>query len=59
MLTTLELICTIFTILLAITKPHTGDAVPAGAGEVAFCTFLPVGDCGSQRKYVFDYEEHK
>ncbi len=50
MLTTLELICTIFTILLPITKPHAGDAVPAGAGEVAFSTFLPVGDCGSQRK---------
>lgn len=59
MLTTLELICTIFTILLPITKPHAGDAVPAGTGEVAFCTFLPVGDCGSQREYVFDYGECK
>lgn len=48
MLTTLELICTIFTVLLPITEPHAGDTVPTGAGKMALLTPVPMGGCGSQ-----------
>lgn len=43
MLTTLELISSILTILLAITEPHAGDAVPTGAGKVTLFTPGPMG----------------
>lgn len=52
MLTTLELISSILTVLLAIAEPDAGDAVPTGAGEVALITPGPMGHCkiSTQRK---------
>lgn len=42
--TTLEFICSVFTVFLAVAQPHTGDAVPAWTGKVAFLALLPVGN---------------
>lgn len=42
MLTTLELISSILTVLLAITEPNAGDTVPTGAGKVALLTPGPM-----------------
>lgn len=43
MLTTLELISSILTVLLAIAEPDAGDAVPTGARKVALVTPGPMG----------------
>lgn len=43
MLTALELISSILTVLLTIAEPDAGDAISTGAGEVALLTPGPMG----------------
>ena len=38
--TALELICAILAVLLPITQPHAGDAVPTGTGKVTLLTLV-------------------
>lgn len=59
MLTTLKLISSIFTVLLAITEPDAGDAVPTGTGEMALLTPGPMGHWHiptQRRKFRLGYE---
>lgn len=50
--TTLEFICSVFTVFLAIAQPHTGDAVPTWTSKVAFFALLPVGNWDKQQNQV-------
>lgn len=51
-LTTLEFICSIFTVFLAITEPNTRNTVPTWTSKVAFLTLLPMGNWGIQQNQV-------
>lgn len=61
MLTTLELISSILTVLLAIAEPDARDTVPTGAGEVALLTPGPMGywDIPTQRRKFRTYYENE
>lgn len=50
--TTLEFICSVFAVFLAVAQPHTGDAVPAWTSEVAFLALLPMGNWDEQQNQV-------
>lgn len=50
--TTLEFICSVFAVFLAVTQPHAGDAVPTWTGKVAFLALLPMGNCHEQQNQV-------
>lgn len=47
--TTLEFIRSIFTVLLTIAEPHTGNAAPTWTSKVAFVTPLPMGNWESKK----------
>lgn len=50
--TTLEFICSIFTVFLTVAQPHAGDAVPTWTSEVAFLALLPMGDWEKQQNHA-------
>lgn len=51
-LTTLEFICSVFTVFLAVTQPNAGDAVPTWTSKVALLTLLPMGNWDKQQNQV-------
>lgn len=51
-LTTLEFICSVFAVFLAVAQPHAGDAVPTWTSKVALLTLLPMGNWAKQQNQV-------
>lgn len=50
--TTLEFICSVFTVFLAIAQPHARDAVSTWTSKVAFLALLPMGNWDEQQNQV-------
>jgi len=50
--TTLEFICSIFTVFLAIAQPNTRNAVPTWTSKVALLAFLPMRNWNIQQNQV-------
>ncbi len=50
--TTLEFICSVFAVFLAVAQPHAGDAVPTWTSKVAFFALLPMGNWDKQQNQV-------
>lgn len=50
--TTLEFICSVFAVLLAVAQPNAGDAVPARTSKVALLALLPMGNYDAQQNQV-------